>query len=217
VQAEHLGNWRPLWETLLRPGHLSLGSHIEIFFAYPVLPWLGILMFGYGLGPIWRMEVTTRRRLLASLGFAFVLLWVLLRGFNIYGDPRPWTAQSTGLNSFLKILDCQKYPPSLCYTLMTIGPALLLLAWWDCPAGPVTRHLLDFGRVPLFFYLLHVPLIHGLAVFWAWLRSVDPSNFGYDLPGVYIAWIVVLAVLYPLCRWYSGVKARHPGGLLSYL
>jgi uncharacterized membrane protein len=217
----------------LRPGFLlgAPGARHALIQAYPVLPWFGIMALGYGFGAVWQSG--PRRRLkTALLGAAAVALFVALRWSGLYGEPQPWQAQATAGNTALAFLNCSKYPPSLLYALMTLGPALLTLAAADRPPGVAGRVLVTFGRVPLFFYLLHVPLIHLAAVGIAWAqygnvafllthplpgRAQYPADYGYGLPGVYLMTAVVLIVLYPLCRWYGRVKREHPSIWLSFL
>ena len=162
---------------------------------------------------------------------ALTLLFVGLRGTNLYGDPRPWALSDRGpLYSFFSFLNCEKYPPSLSFLLMTIGPAIVLLALLPQRLGVLGRALVVFGRVPLFYYILHFLLIHGLAVVLArqkygknpeWLFHGSgvrpPPDYGYDLPLVYLVWLGVVVTLYPLCRWYADVKAQRRDWWLSYL
>jgi uncharacterized membrane protein len=205
---------------------LAKGLHVIV--AYPVLPWLGVMALGYGFGAVWLLEPRRRRRLLAAAGAAFLLLFVVLRYANVYGDPRPWQWRGDLWFTCLSFVDCCKYPPSLLYVLMTLGPALLALAYMDGrEPRPPERPLVVFGRVPLFFYLLHVPLIHALAIGLAYFGDGDasallghpiffPAGYGYGLPVVYLIWLAVVAVLYPPCRWFADVKRRRSDAWLSY-
>jgi uncharacterized membrane protein len=228
IGLDRLGSFSWLWQVLLRPGAVSLGGGRVLFVAYPVLPWFGVLAAGYGLGPLWLVDRPRRRHLLLALGTALTLLFVVLRATNVYGDPQRWSLQARGWFTVLSFVNCTKYPPSLLYVLMTLGPALLALAWCDREPGPLGRPLVTFGRVPLFYYLLHVPLIHALALGLAYAGHEDPSFLfrhpataqrpeGYGLPVVYLVWLGVVVALYPACRWFAGVKRRHPGSWLSYL
>jgi uncharacterized membrane protein len=217
---------------LLRPGRQELWPGASVLVMYPVLPWFGVMALGYGLGPLWTLERQQRQRLLVALGAGAILLFAVLRGLNGYGDPRPWSPQRDGWFTFLSFLNCSKYPPSLLYVLMTLGPAALALAWFERVPGPPGRALVTFGRVPLFYYVLHLFLIHGLAVCFALGRygradflfrspvSAEPWNgpegYGYDLPVVYLLWLLIVALLYVPCLWFSGVKRRHRDGWLSY-
>jgi hypothetical protein len=171
---------------------------------------------------------------------------VLLRALNLYGDPSPWSPQGDGLRTALSFLNTTKYPPSLLFLLMTLGPAVLALYLIERATGAdghslsksslhrALQPVLVFGRVPLFYFLLHVLIIHGLAVGASTVRFhavhwmfesltpdrfpiTQPSGWPASLPLVYLAWAVVVLLAYPCCRWYGGVKARHPGGWTSYL
>jgi hypothetical protein len=167
--------------------------------------------------------------LLLGLGLGACLLFLLLRGTNLYGDKAPWTPKDNALLTFFAMLKCEKYPPSLCYLLMTLGPALLVLLALDRGIPRWLKPALVFGRVPLFFYLLHLPLIHGLSVAVHWVRFHDvrwlmgvadakpPPNAGYGLVGTYLVWLVVILILYPVCRWFAELKRRRRDAWLSYL
>ena len=158
-----------------------------------------------------------------------ILAFVALRWTNSYGDPRKWAGAATPTMNVLSFLNCTKYPPSLLFVLMTLGPALLAMALFDGTPGWLGRRLIVFGRVPLFFYLLQWPLAHGLGVLLAWGlgRPVGwyfagapfdaPAGYGYGLPVVYLTWAVVVASLYPPCRWYADLKRRSREPWLSYL
>jgi uncharacterized membrane protein len=150
-----------------------------------------------------------------------ILLFIVLRAFNVYGDAHPWTPQASPLFSFFSFLNCTKYPPSLLYLLMTLGPSLCLLALWHNVRVSPNHPLLVFGRVPMFFYILHLYAIHTAALLYFWplvgnLRFASPG-YGVGLPGVYLAWVLILIALYPACRWYAGVKRRSKNPWLSYL
>jgi uncharacterized membrane protein len=217
---------------LLRGGFLPLPGGVTVIVAYPLLPWLGVVAAGYGFGEVIRLEPGRRQRLLWIMGLAMTAAFVILRAWGVYGDPRPWETQATPLLTALSFVNCTKQPPSLLFVLMTLGPAITALALIDRVGirGPVGRALVKLGRVPLFYYLLSWYVIHGLAVLLSLMRGLpvawqfspaalgpSPEGWALALPGVYVAWAVVLAVLYLPCRWFAGVKARHPGGWLSYL
>jgi uncharacterized membrane protein len=165
-------------------------------------------------------------------GVALTAAFVILRAWGVHGEPRPWATQATPLRTALSFINCTKQPPSPLFVLMTLGPAIAALAVIDRAGirGPVDRALVTLGRVPLFYYLLSWYVIHGLAVLAGLVRGMPvawqfspaalgspPEGWPLSLPGIYAAWAVVLAVLYVPCRWFAGVKARHPGGWLSYL
>ena len=222
------------------PGMVLANPQHIVFAAYPLIPWIGVTALGFGLGALYERVEPERRRLLLILGgVACCVAFVALRWINVYGDPSPWAPQRSALFTILSFLNTTKYPPSLAFLLMTLGPAALLLAWAD---GAVDRDrwrgwlrpALVYGRVPLFYFVLHLALIHLLAIGVCYLRygavhwmfespSLDrypftqPPGWGFSLPIVYIAWIVVVSLLYVPCRWFSRVKQRRRDWWLSYL
>jgi uncharacterized membrane protein len=204
--------WEPLREMLFLP-------------VYPLVPWIGVMAAGYGFGALLLLDPRKRRQELLGLGIALTIAFVTLRAANRYGDPRPWTLQKDGWFTFLSFLNCHKYPPSLLFLLMTLGPAIAALALFDRKPGPLGRVFVTFGRVPLFYYLLHLPLIHAAAAGFAYLRygpgvlewTQVPEGYGYSLPVVYLVWLGVVLTLYLPCRWFAGVKQRQRGAWLSYL
>jgi uncharacterized membrane protein len=230
----HLPGW--LWIVLHRPGKDYVVEGITFETGYCLIPWMGVMAVGYGFGTQLLLPPAIRRRRLWLLGAALTLGFIILRAVNVYGDASPWMEQPRDGYLYLSFLNCTKYPPSLLYLLMTLGPAILALALFDRPLGPLARPIITFGRVPLFFYLLHIPLIHGLAVVIDWWRfgwspqatngpwgllqlppDQVPSGYGVSLPMVYLIWVGVLLVLYPPCWWFAEVKRRHKSPWLSYL
>jgi uncharacterized membrane protein len=219
ITPERFGSASWLWVLL----------HVPRFpVVYPLVPWVGVMAAGYGLGPVLLREAADRRRILAWLGIGLSAAFVVLRFANGYGDPAPWSTQGSRVFTVLSFLDTTKYPPSLLFLLMTLGPALAALATLDRLSRPVARVLLAYGRVPLFYYVLHLYLIHALAVGAAWLGQRDvrefltvpfafPADWGFGLPIVYATWIAVVALLYAPCRWFAGVKQRRRDAWLSYL
>ena len=216
-----------------------------VFVVYPLIPWVGVMAAGYAFGAVYQWDVKRRRRLLLVLGSIATVLFVILRLVNIYGDPSPWARQSTTVFTFLSFLNTTKYPPSLLFLLMTLGPALLMLAWCeskdagDVSAASERRSLLGrlrgalvtFGRVPLFFYVLqwftaHVisvalHFVAGKPVGWMFGSAAfitgPPPGVGFSLWVVYVCWIAGILLLYPVCKWFAGVKARRRDWWLSYL
>lgn len=220
VRAEQLGQGAALWHVLHQPGFVHLGDQVSVFVLYPLVPWIGVMAAGYALGPVMRREPDARQRLLLKLGAAVTLGFVLLRATNLYGDPAPWTAQSTWLATVLSFLNCEKYPPSLLYLMMTLGPALMLLAAFEHARGWLAPALATFGRVPFFFYVVHIYLIHALAVAaGVVITGALASNpeIGLSLAGIYLIWLAVLVLLYPICRWFAGLKERGSGWWWSYI
>jgi uncharacterized membrane protein len=224
----------PLWSILHSPNIiLTTPGHI-VFLAYPLIPWIGVTAAGYGLGQIYAWKPNRRQAFLLRLGIALTIGFVVLRAINIYGDPSRWGAQRTPAYTVLSFLNTTKYPPSLLFLLMTLGPALLLLWSVDTHTPRLLRPALLIGKVPMFYYLGHFALIHLLAVILCYARYghihwmfespdlahfpiTQPSGWGLTLPFVYLIWAFVILAMYPLCRWYAAVKQRSNNPLLSYL
>jgi len=234
-QTALLGPIAPVWQFLHAISPVPVAPHKLLIFLYPLAPWFGVMALGYGFGDLVQLEATRRRTTLLILGTGMILLFLMLRASNLYGDPKPWIAQPSAVMTALSWINATKYPPSLDYLLMTLGPAMIVLALIDRAPTVLTTPLATLGRVPLFYYLLHLPLIHGIAVLLSQLRYGRsrwlmhdmmaqrgaafplPHGYGYDLWVVYAVWIAVVIALYPACRWFARVKQtrRHP--LLSYL
>ncbi len=222
------------WKMLHERGKVDVNG-ITVMFAYPLLPWIGAMALGYCFGAFYGKGFTAeaRRRLLVRMGLACVLLFVALRWVNVYGDPLPWSHQSTSVFTLLSFINVHKYPPSLLYLLMTLGPAFLFLAWSENLRGRLASALTVFGRVPFFYYILHLYLIHTVALVAAQLTgfgwqsmilttfvngSDQLKGYGFSLPVVYLIWIGVVLALYPLCAWFNRVKsANRQLWWLSYL
>jgi uncharacterized membrane protein len=196
--------------------------------TYPLIPWIGVMAAGYSFGPVLQHAPDRRRRELLGLGTLLVVGFILLRAINVYGDAQRWSTQSSSLFTFLSFLNTTKYPPSLLYLLMTLGPAILSLVLFERLRGPVARFFIVYGRVPFLFYVAHLYLIHALVLLFAAFRGDDlhgylvfwrlmPESWGYSLGVAYAVWILVVLALYPLCRWFAGVKARRRDAWLSYL
>ena len=227
VKADSLGAAAPLWNFLHEPALLQFGG-VKWFAVYPLIPWIGVMAAGYALGPLFTLERATRTRWLSGLGAVAVVGFVLLRASNVYGDPAPWQMQDDLTATILSFVNCEKYPPSLLYLAMTLGPALLVLAAVEHAKGPLARWITTYGRVPLFYYVAHVFVIHALAVIFAWTSGVatnwlfgpfpadKPAGYGLGLPGVYAIWLLVVVALYPPCRWFAAVKRRRSEWWLSY-
>jgi uncharacterized membrane protein len=229
VKPESWGPLAWLWRVLHAGGLFEVTPGYNFGAGYPLIPWIGVMAAGYGFGTMLLLPPKDRRGRILGLGLALTSLFVLLRFSNLYGDPNPWSPQHNGTYTILSFIDCYKYPPSLCYLLMTLGPALIVLALFDRGTPFFLKPILIFGRVPLFYYLLHLPLIHWLAVVVNFIRFgradwlygntrgiKPPSDAGFDLPGVYVVWIVVLLTLYPVCKWFADLKHRRREAWLSY-
>ncbi len=217
-----------VWKILHVQGVVQLSPRLAIITAYPLIPWIAVMAAGYLFGPILKLDKAERRTWTLGLGTLMTLGFFVLRATNAYGDPLPWSVQRDETFTVLSFLNCQKYPPSLCYLLMTIGPALLLLAAFEWHWGPLAKVLTVFGRVPLFYYLLHLPLILGLAILtmqyevqsgrYQSIEAIrEAGGLRFSLPAVYLVWIGVLVILYIPCRWYAGVKMRSQSPWLTYL
>ena len=228
VRPDQLGPLGPLWAVLHTRGPLPLTPSVTMFVHYPLVPWIGVMAAGYVFGAVFLLDRPRRRTTMLGLGASLILLFVALRATNFYGDPHPWAPRQDALFTVLSFLNCQKYPPSLLYLLMTLGPALLVLPVFEHSLGRLGRPLLMFGRVPLFFYLLQWYAAHLLAVVVnaalgrpaSWLLGGAPwdapEGSGYSLGVVYLMWIVVLVLLYPPCRWFAALKRRRRDAWLSY-
>ena len=221
----------PIWAILHGAGLVVQGDHV-VFAAYPLVPWIGVTAVGYALGAVFDWDAVRRRRLLAWVGASCIALFILLRMVNVYGDPRPWSPQTTPFATALSFVNATKYPPSLLFLLMTLGPALLILRALDERVPSLVRPAVVYGRAPLFYFLAHFTLIHLLATLTTLLRYgsghwmvesprldkypyTSPPGWGFPLPVVYAIWIAVVIALYPVCRWFAALKAQR-GGLLRY-
>lgn len=229
IDAQSLGSLGVAWTAAFEPG---LVPGVPGFVAYPFVPWFGIMCIGYGLGGLFLQPQAQRRRSTILLGAAALALFVVLRFVNGYGDQSPWREYETSGRTLLSFFNVSKYPPSLLYVLATLGVSLLLMPLLDRLRGTLAEALLAFGRTPLFTYLLHVYIVHGSALLIGVALGfparifcdfiLDPSrlvqaNWGFGLGIVYIVWIGTLWTLYPLSRWFAGVKRRRRDPWLSYI
>lgn len=227
VRPEAFGAWAPLWQVLHVPGFLWPGG---VFIGYPLVPWIAVMALGYAIAPLWGWESDRRRRMLIQVGLAALVLFVVLRAVNAYGNPVPWRPQATPALTIASFLNVLKYPPSLQFLLMTLGGSALALAWAERARGGFARMLSLYGRVPLFFYVAHIFVVHAVAVLIAFAQSGQwrriqvvthperiPDWFGLPLPGVYLAWLVVVAVLYLPCRTMDRLKSSRPEWWWRYL
>jgi uncharacterized membrane protein len=235
IEPAHLGALAPLWFLLFEFGVIP---GVPGFLAYPLVPWFGVMCLGYGLGAVFLLPQDQRIRRIALLGFGALVLFFVVRTFNVagpvwtYGDPAPWRSYPTFAQSAMSFLNVSKYPPSTLYVLATLGTVLLLLPLLAGARGIVAKALLAFGRTPLFTYVLHIYLVHTAALVVGLLRGVPASHFanfildpvrlvngqwGFPLTGVYAVWLVALVALYPPARWFAELKRRRRDRWLSYL
>jgi uncharacterized membrane protein len=236
IRAGQFGSGAWAWNLLHQPGVISVAGKMTLV-TYTFIPWIAVMAAGYCFGHVFQLEQAQRRRTMLRLGLALTTAFIALRTLNHYGDPAPWSHQKSAVFTVLSFLNCTKYPGSLDFILMTLGPAILVLAYFDQRTFKPANPLIVFGRVPMFYFILHFYLIHILAVLAAWLRygnaaftfvlnplpsmggptRLFPADFGYSLWVVYGVWVLTVVVLYPICRWFANVKATRRDWWLSYL
>jgi uncharacterized membrane protein len=224
----------PLWVLLHQPGFVINRPGFVVFVSYTLVPWIGVTAAGYVLGQIYTWDAERRRTFLLNLGLALVVGFIAFRTWNVYGDPVRWVPQASAGLSVVSYLNVTKYPPSLLFLMMALAPALLVLRALDRGVPSWLQPALVFGRVPLFYFVLHLTLIHLLAVVVCYAQNgsahwmfespnlgeypfTPPPGWGLSLPLIYGLWILVVALLYPVCRWFAGVKQRRNEVWLSYL
>jgi uncharacterized membrane protein len=229
------GFWAKLWILLHQPfeGFPIIGSGPVVFEIYPLMPWIGVMAAGYVFGALYQWDAQRRRRSLLIIGTTAMILFIVIRATNLYGDPSPWASQDSIGFTILSFINTTKYPPSLLFLLMTLGPAIIGLALFETKTGGgrIREFFVTFGRVPLFFYVLQWLTAHLISLFLhyafgkptAWLYQspinfgAPPSGIGFNLGVVYLSWIIGVLLLYPLCKWFAGVKQRRRDWWLSYL
>ena len=233
------GKFSGLWKILyfgFYAGPVQFGSDgPNLIVLYSIIPWIGVMAVGYAFGSILTFEPARRNRSCMLLGIGAIALFLGLRGFNLYGDPRPWSQPTPqhAMPALLSFLNCTKYPASLNFLLMTLGPTIALIPILERVSGPIARALTTFGRVPFFFYVLHIPLIHALSLMVSKLRlgyvspwlftnhpmgnPEPPDGYIWSLPLLYLVWAIAIALLYFACRWFAGIKASRDDTWLKYL
>jgi uncharacterized membrane protein len=236
LQAAQFGAFSWLWQMLHQQG-VFIVFGIPFVVAYPVLPCIALMAAGFAAGPTFLLEPRERRSVLVRWGTALIAGFVILRAVNVYGDPAPWSVQPTATFTVISFFRATKYPLSLDFVMMTIGPALLALIYLERRALPASHPLVIIGRVPFFYYVAHFWILHALASALACLRygsaslaflfnpfpsmggprELFPADFGYPLWVTYAVWICVVLLLYPACRWFAELKARRQSWWLSYL
>jgi uncharacterized membrane protein len=214
---------------------LPLSPTMVIIIAYPLLQWLAVMMLGYFFGKIYdgRIAKVIQQRRLIILGAAAVVLFAIIRWINVYGDPAPWSTQKNFMFTIMSFLNASKYPPSLLFFLMTLGPVFILLAITENIKTNSLKFFYVFGRVPLFYFILHFYLAHALALVFYMAKTgksfaeidlhfdrsfggITPEG-GHSLAWVYVAWIAVVLICYPVCKWFNDYKNTHKQWWLSYL
>ena len=244
--------WAGLWKILyigFYAGPVSVGGGPALWVLYSIVPWIGVMAAGYAFGAVLMLPAERRTRICLSIGVGAVALFLVLRGFNLYGNPQPWTAPSPdaegpGMPAILSFFNTNKYPASLAFLLMTLGPAIALIPALERSRGAfapglperlsgVPRWLTVFGRVPFFYYVLHIPLIHLLAIVVSRIRMGEvspwlfadhpmgapppPDGYAWSLPLLYGVWATAIVILYFASRWYGELKARRTDWWLRYL
>ena len=223
--------WKILFTT--RVDSLSIGQHRTVLAIYAILPCTAIMLLGYAAGYLYKIDFPENRRriILLRMGAGLIILFIFLRLFNLYGDPAPWSLQKNTMYSLLSFLNVTKYPLSLQYTCMTIGPLLILLSILKERQNRVISFVSVFGKVPFFYYVLHFFLIHAITALLffitghTWSETNDPASvvffrpasFGFSLSTIYLVWLLVITILYFPCRWFTKYKATHRQWWLSYL
>jgi uncharacterized membrane protein len=249
LMDSHIGNILPtlnshqfsgLWKILyfgFFAGPVQFGADgPNLVVLYSIIPWVGVMVAGHAFGKILTFDAARRNRICFVIGLGAIALFLILRGFNLYGDPRPWHAPQPG--SFqppaaLSFLNCNKYPASLCFLLMTLGPVITLIPLLENARGTLARMITTFGRVPFFYYVLHVPLIHFLALIVSKIRlgyvspwlfanhpmgsPEAPDGYIWSLPLLYLVWAIAIVILYPICRRFAEFKARSSAAWLKYI
>ncbi len=217
----------PLWASL----HVAMSKvtgPFHFLFLYPLLPWLGVMLLGFGASVMFERPAAERRRSLLRWGFAITALFLVLRALDLYGDANHWHAQDRIAATFFDFLNTSKYPPSLQFLAMTLGPAAIFCAFAERWSGVLKDALVVFGRVPFAFYVAHFYLLHFMSVLLGVAQGFDasqlmtfpvfyPQGYGVALGWVYVGWALAITLLYPLCKWMAGVKARSRSWWLSYV
>ncbi|HEV8538154.1 MAG TPA: heparan-alpha-glucosaminide N-acetyltransferase domain-containing protein, partial [Bacteroidota bacterium] len=233
------GLWKILYLGFFA-GPLQFGADGPyLIVLYSIVPWIGVMAAGYAFGKVLTLEALKRNRICLAVGLGATLLFLVLRGFNIYGDPRAWGVAAQGQNggpqmpALLAFLNTTKYPASLDFLLMTLGPSIAFIPILEGGRRALARWITVFGRVPFFYYMLHIPLIHALALVVSKIRLGEvspwlftnhpmgtppaPDGYTWSLGLLYVVWVVAIVILYFACRWFAGLKARRRDWWLSYL
>lgn len=218
--------------VLFRPLMIQITPGFGIFTAYPLIPWLGIMLTGFAVGEFFEIPAEKRNKIFLKFGLAALLLFVVIRYINLYGDPSHWSVQKSALFTFLSFINTTKYPPSLLFILLFLGITFLVLYISDKTKSRFMEFLEVYGRVPLFYFIIHLFIIHSLMFVMLYIQGYKNTDFifgtfkngrpesggGVDLPVVYLIWLSVVLLLYPICKWYGRYKSEHKeDSLLRYL
>ncbi len=217
----------PLWYGLFIQSATVVEPFL-LFFAYPLIPWIGVMLFGYGTAGIFQQEAARRDAFLLRAGALMMVAFFLLRALDVYGDPNPWQTHESWLATAMDFMNVSKYPPSLLFLLITLGPMAIVCARADRWTGWLKDTLVMFGRVPFAFYIAHWYLLRLLNMLLAMAQGIEPAQmmtfffffppeYGVSLPWVYVVWALVIVLLYPFCKWFAGLKQRRKDWWLSYL
>jgi len=228
ITSASFGSDKVFWMLLHETNFYQINKYESIFVLYPLIPWVGVMAVGYAFGTLFKLEAVARRSLFIKIGLTSLLLFIVLRYFNIYGDPTPWEHQAVWWKNILAFVKCQKYPPSLQYILMTLGISIIALALLEHTNNKLSRIFIVYGRVPLFYYVLHIYLVHTIQFIVKLVQglplkqtqSLGPPSLGvngFSLPVVYLIWLCVVIILYFPCRWFMQFKQRRNNWWLSYL
>lgn len=218
--------------VLFRPFLMQITPGFSFYTAYPLIPWLGIMLTGFACGEFFGMPADKRNRIFLRTGVTALLLFTIIRFMNIYGDPSVWSGQKSSLFTFLSFINTTKYPPSLLFILLFLGITFLVLFITEKVKNRFTEILSVYGKVPLFYFVIHLFIIHSLILnllllqgfgsndmqFGAFNNGRPKTGGGVGLPLIYLIWICVVVLLYPVCKWYSNYKSEHKENkLLRYL
>lgn len=230
IHADALSQYGGLWHVFHEMGLTQITQSVSLFVIYPLVPWLGVMATGYCFGKVFTKTEVERNKWLFGTGIIAILLFIVLRYSNVYGDFHHWAMQDTVTKTVLSFIDCTKYPPSLLYLLMTLGPAILSLPLLEKITNATSRFFLVFGRVPMFYYILHIYLLHAMAMTIAYFKGVPMFYFtdteksfgpkpgwGYGLVGVYLYWALAIIILYFPSRWFMNIKMNQKKWWLSYI
>jgi uncharacterized membrane protein len=224
IHAESFGSFKWLWLILHEQGFYPYGNGRGLFVMYPLIPWVGVMATGFAFGFVFKKDAAYRKSFLLKVGFSAIALFISIRFINVYGNIKVWQEQDVWYKTILSFIDCTKYPPSLLYLLMTLGPGILLLAFFEKYNNRLTTIISVYGKVPFFYYIMHLIFIHGSSVLTAYLMGINQGTFfnpntawGFGLPIVYLAWICIVTALYFPCNWFMKVKQRRKDWWLSYL